>query len=426
MPALSPAGQTRGKFFIFSALCCLVYFTSYLTRINYGAAISEIVDSLQITNQLAGMAVIGSFIAYGVGQPICGMLGDKVGPRAMIFAALLATSVCNIAMSFMSDIYVMTAIWCLNGLFQAMMWPPLVRIMAQSLTEEGYRKTSVGVVTAASIGTIAVYLLVPLCIWLSSWRYSFILPAAVGLAVAFIWFYGIRRFTGAGEQEDTNMIENDPQPAAEPPATMKTGALIAASGLLPIMAAIVLQGALRDGITTWMPSYVNDTYNLGTSISILTGVVLPIFTVLSISIATSIHRAAGNELKAASYLWGAGFVAAAALTAVFASSAWASILLMAVLSGCMHGVNMMLISHLPRHFVKYGKVSTMSGLLNAFTYVGSAISIYGIAALSDAYGWQFTISTWGVIAFAGLIICALCIRPWGRFLRGGAQQNMTM
>ena len=38
--------------------------------------------------------------------------------------------------------------------------------------------------------------------------------------------------------------------------------------ILAIMAAIALQGMLRDGVTTWMPSYISETYDLGNGISI--------------------------------------------------------------------------------------------------------------------------------------------------------------
>ena len=49
------------------------------------------------------------------------------------------------------------------------------------------------------------------------------------------------------------------------------------AGLFGVMIAIVMQGMLRDGVTTWMPSYISETYNLSNAIAILTGVVLPVF-----------------------------------------------------------------------------------------------------------------------------------------------------
>ena len=43
-------------------MCCLVYFSSYLTRVNYAASILAIVDDLRVTRTAAGMAVTGAAI----------------------------------------------------------------------------------------------------------------------------------------------------------------------------------------------------------------------------------------------------------------------------------------------------------------------------------------------------------------------------
>jgi len=75
----------------------------------------------------------------------------------------------------------------------------------------------------------------------------------------------------------------------------------------------------------------------------------------------------------------------------------------------------MLIGQVPAFFARYGKVSTFSGILNACTYIGSALSTYGFAVLSDAYGWSFTIIGWSLIALAGLLLTLFFIRPWTKF-----------
>ena len=68
-------------------------------------------------------------------------------------------------------------------------------------------------------------------------------------------------------------------------------------------------------------------------------------------------------------------------------------------------------------FYGAGSVSTVSGVLNACTYVRSAVSPYGVARLSGSIGWQNTVFVWYLIAFAGTTICFLSIRSWNkRFL----------
>ena len=60
------------------ALCCLVYFASYVTRLDYAAVLVEIVRDLQLSNTTAGIAVTGSFITYGLGMILFGFTGYAV------------------------------------------------------------------------------------------------------------------------------------------------------------------------------------------------------------------------------------------------------------------------------------------------------------------------------------------------------------
>ena len=65
------AGQ---RVLLLQCLCCMVYFVSYLTRTNYAAALSEMVNVLHISNETAGLAVTFSFLTYGLGQTLCGII----------------------------------------------------------------------------------------------------------------------------------------------------------------------------------------------------------------------------------------------------------------------------------------------------------------------------------------------------------------
>ena len=64
---------------------------------------------------------------------------------------------------------------------------------------------------------------------------------------------------------------------------------------------------------------------------------------------------------------------------------------------------------------KYGNVSTLSGIINSFTYVGAAISTYGIALLVETSGWNLTIFIWLLISLLGFICCLIVYRRWQKF-----------
>ncbi len=107
---------------------------------------------------------------------------------------------------------------------------------------------------------------------------------------------------------------------------------------------------------------------------------------------------------------------AVALYFLYDCNVFLSVLLIASLTGCMHGINLILITWVPRYFARYGRIATFSGILNAFTYIGSALAMYGFGALSDKLSWQATIVSWLVIAGMGIVLALLTIRRWSAFV----------
>ena len=162
-------------------LCCLVYFVSYLTRLNYAVCMVEIQSALQIGKNIAGLPVTASFLSYGMGQVICGFLGDKYNPRKMIFSGLAGSVLCNLLAVLLPRMEVFIPAWFVNGFFQSMLWPPLVRIMAENLDEDWYRKGCVWVSLSSSGATVVLYLLTPLLIRISGWKSVFYLAVAAGI-----------------------------------------------------------------------------------------------------------------------------------------------------------------------------------------------------------------------------------------------------
>ena len=176
------------------------------------------------------------------------------------------------------------------------------------------------------------------------------------------------------------------------------------------MAAIVFQGILRDGVTTWMPSYLAQTYDLSNSISILTGVVMPVFGIFCYQIATGLYvKKLPNPLSCGGVLALVGAGSALGLYLLSGFSPVLSVGFTAVLIGCMHGVNLMLVCMIPSYFKKFGNVSAASGIINSCTYVGSAVSTYGVALVSEKCGWSITLLLWFLCAVAATSLCFLSV-----------------
>ncbi|MBR7184024.1 MAG: MFS transporter, partial [Clostridia bacterium] len=390
--------------------CCVVYFASYMTRVNYAAAILAICADLGLSRPDAGIAVTVNFFSYGIGQIINGVLGDRIAPKWMIFGGLAGTVCCNLLMPSLNSVALLTLVWCANGYFQSMLWPPMVRLLAENLDERAFVNANVEVLAASSTANIMIYLIVPVCVRFASWRMAFYVSAGIGVAAALLWLVLLPKISTRSRTEAQPQPGEQPQHTPVWPLLLRSGAWIAAGGAL-------LQGLLRDGITTWLPSCVADLSGLDASSSILTAVMLPIFAVVSVWLAARLRRFIRTETASSAFLFVLGAASCFAMLGLLDGKAILLALLMGLTTGCMHGVNLMLISRVPMHFGRYGCVSGVSGILNAFTYVGSAISTYGVAIVSERFGWQPTILLWGIAAALGAGLCLLMHRRWVKFCK---------
>ncbi len=382
-------------------LFTLTYMVSYITRINFGAIVSEIEQSTGMLRSALSMALTGSFITYGTGQIVSGILGDKFSPKRLVSIGLIITCAMNSIIPLCSSPYGMLLVWCINGFAQSFMWPPIVRLMSALLSSEDYKRVTTKVLYGSSLGTIAVYLVSPLIISLAGWKAVFWFCASSAVIMLFFW----HKYS----------YEIPPQPVARTRKKDGNNKMLFAPVMLCIMAAIILQGMLRDGVTTWMPTYISDVYDLSNIISILTGVVLPIFSMICLRLTEGLYlRHFTNPVWCACIVFGVGAISAAGIYFLSGRLVAFSVLFSALLTGCMHGVNYLLVCMIPAYFKKYGNVSTASGVINSCTYIGSAISTYGIALISERLGWSFTIITWIIIGALGCALCLISFKGWER------------
>lgn len=403
--------KMKGRVRAIAWLLSLVYFSSYIMRINFTVLIVKVCSELGKEKGELAVIVTALTVAYGVGQIVCGVLGDKIKPRIMITCGIVLAAVCNISFFFTSNVLLMTVIWGINGFAHAMFWPPIVRLMSLNLDEEEYSFASVRVTWGSSIATILLYLACPVLLLVMSWRVIMLLCAFVGLAIMVVWLiFAPRLFEGKAANLDT-------VPTKLPKKEEKVGRRVPKYVFLPlalIMVGIIMQGALRDGVTTWMPSYLHEVFSLPEEFSIFITVILAIFSMISFTVFDFINRRFFNdEVFSAGFIFllAAVFGVLLYLSNIFGIAIF-SILFMSLLVACMHGTNLMLIAIAPKRFKNTGKVATYSGIMNACTYVGAAVSIYVFSALKD---WGTTIIIWAIIAAVACIICLTAIKRWRKF-----------
>lgn len=381
-----------------TVLCAVSYFVSYLTRTNFAAIITAIIETGIIEKTAAGMVTTIGFITYGVGQLISGWLGDRINPKKLMFVGFITTAIMNFIIPFCPNGFMMCLVWGVNGFAQSLMWPPMVKIMSTAMDTDTYNKSCVSVTFGSTLATISIYLLAPIVISFADWKSVFYITSVAGIIMSGVWYVAITKIEKlSGLTYVLRMGEKQKK---------KKNYSIGGMLLVFTMLAICLQGSLRDGVTTWVPTYISEVFNLGSEISILSGVGIPVFSLVSIKVVSVFYNRMGKKpFKCTVILFSVSAVCCGALSAFSGVSVILTIILTGLIVACMHGINLILVCYLPAIYADADSVSSLSGTLNFMTYVGSALSTYGFALLSTEFGWGGTIFSWLGISLLGALMC---------------------
>ncbi|MBQ7037135.1 MAG: MFS transporter [Clostridia bacterium] len=396
-------------------LSWLVYTAGYIARLNYGAVMPEIIKSAGLSMTSAGFISTGGTIFYAFGQIISGILGDRFSPRYVMFGGIFTTSLCNMLMALL-PIDFFFPVWCVNGLAQAMLWPPMLRIFTESYRKKDLSKMYVRVSTSNTVGTLLVYLLAFLFVFLGNWKLLFIFSSVLGFCVSFLWLSGMKKIeshrASFGKFEETTEVQKE---TVLEGFSIKT---LVSAGIILITLATLLHGALKESVTLWMPTFIMDTFHLPSELSILLTIIMPIFSMLCLYLSTFLNdKVFKNEAKTSLFFFIAALVGSIGIRLFPTQSPILALLFGTIITSSMYGANLMLITAIPGFFSKYGKAATLTGFLNACAYGGTALSSVGIGALSDRFGWNASLTAWICIAGLGVILCAFSIPRWTKFLK---------
>ena len=389
-----------------------IYFASFITRINFAAVMVEIINKTGHTTDAISPVLVGIAISYGLGQVINGWIGDKIKPQNLILCGLVIATLMNFVLPVFSySVPIMTTLWTINGFAQAMIWPPIVKILVASpLSEEEYGYSVVRITSASTVAAILMYSVAPLLIKILSWEWIFVICATIGLSASIFWLLSKEKITASACFDTEEKTENSvPAPFKFPKEAVLP--------MVFIFFAIICQGMVRDGITSFSPNYISEVFNMSPEDGIAWSLPLAIFSTVAIFIAGEVYkRFFKNEITCGMVLYLFALAFSLVLCALFDFNVVVVVICMTLLTGAIQGIGLMLITHVPKRFKKYGNISTISGVINACTYLGSAIASFTVPAIVSAFNWQVAAGSWCAIIVVGMACCFIASRKWGKFI----------
>lgn len=385
-------------------MCWLVYFITYIGRLSYTCAMADMIADNVITKPQAGSISMIFFFSYGIGQLVNGFLGDRLSPVHMIAAGLSLSSLCNLIMGLNSNYYLMAAVWGISGFSQAMVWPPIMRLFSTEFDEQSRLSACVNIATTMAAGTLCSYILSALLLSISGWRLVFLLPAVLIALTAAFCSIGISRIlktsARAGRQAERALPK--PQNPAPKPGGIRTALFC---GLVPlIILPAIVHGMIKDGVTSWVPTFISERFGVIPALSILITTLLPVANMFGAYAAGFVHKRVKNECLGCAIFFGIASVALLALNIFGGAGALFSAALLAVITSSMIAVNTLIVSFVPLRYSAAGLSATVSGFLNSMAYIGAAISSFAVGVMVEKLGWGATTISWFVAcALAALL-----------------------
>ncbi len=406
------------RLFIF---CWVIYTAAYLGRLNYSAALASIINEGVFSKSNAGLIGTLFFLCYGIGQLINGIIADRVSPYKMIFSGVLVSSLANLGMILWKNYIYMAVIWGINGIAQSMLWSPILFIITNVLHERMSYRASVIIAASAPVGTLLAYFSAAVCVNYN-WQYVFVISSAVLALFAVLWFIGTNDISArlkGSEGEVTPEAVKTAADSAQTPENVGFMRIFILSGLFIFVLPVMAHGMLKEGIVTWIPTMITETYGSSPSFSIFLSMILPVINLSGAFIAMFIYNriVRKNEITGSLIILSVAVLPLIPLIFIGKINLTAAILMLALVTTLMHAFNMYAITLVPMRFGKYGRTATVTGLLNSITYIGSALSSFVFGVISEKFGWQNTVLLWIGIALCAALLCFLALRRWRGFIK---------
>jgi sugar phosphate permease len=240
-------------------LLCVMYFITYIDRVNMNTAIVVIREEMNLSQFQVGLIASAFAYPYLVFQIIGGWVGDRFGPRNVLFVSGLvwagATIFTGLAWS-LTSLFVMRLFL---GLGEGATFPTATRAMRNWMSPKDFGFGQ-GITHAfARFGNFITPPLVALLILAVTWRGAFVALGLLSLIWVVVWFWYFRddpRDHKAITQEELTRLPS----RAGPRPRVPWGPLI--RRIAPVTLTYFCYGWSLWTFLNWIPSYFRNEHGL--------------------------------------------------------------------------------------------------------------------------------------------------------------------
>lgn len=369
------------KYLIF--LCWLVYTIAQIARYSYSSNITLIMKKYGVSHASAGLPSTFYFFAYATGQIITGIFCKNYNRKFVVTGALTVSACCNLALFLNVDFTYIKYIWAINGFAQSNLWPLLLLLIGENVSEKYKRGATIAMSSATSVGTLLAYAIgVIFARSISVFRYAFLVSATAALLVATLWLFGC-----VGQKKATaaaSVVMNEKKQTASKGSGKRSIVLL----LCIFSEFAVTSMAISGGLRQWVPSIMQEEYGLSDRLSIFLTLLLPLVSIAGSFISAWLYA----KIKSFTVIIGGMFLLSIVLLGVLLAVmniSWILVMIDFILVTL--GINVIqnqLTAQVPFYMQDKMNAGFLAGIMNGSSYMGNALSTYGLGAIADHSGWN--------------------------------------
>lgn len=242
-------------------LLCVMYFITYLDRVNIATAGAVIIKDLGMSNTQFGLILSAFAYPYAIFQVIGGSVGDKFGARRTLMVCGLIWATATVLTGMVGGLVSLFLARVLLGFGEGATFPTATRAM-QNWTAPGRRGFAQGITHAfARLGNAVAPPIVAFLIYHFGWRSSFIILGLISFIWVVIWYVYFR--DDPTEHRDITQGELDTLPPPRKVGAKQSvpwGALT--RRILPVTVTYFCYGWTLWLFLGWLPSFFKQSYGL--------------------------------------------------------------------------------------------------------------------------------------------------------------------
>ncbi|MBQ8511747.1 MAG: MFS transporter, partial [Clostridia bacterium] len=381
-------------------LAWLAYLISYLGRSDYSACMLTILTETGAARATAGMVSSVFALFNAVGQVVSGFIVKKYSPVRVIGVELFTVALINLFFPIADSFVIMALLWGINGAMQSTLLCGTTQIFAHTLREPYLSRGVVLLNTIGAVGGMFNYLLSWFLIRFANWQSVFFTVSTLLFVLGLLWCVFMPKLT---KTEPAAAAASETKKSA--PA-LSIGKQLTLYGTVYVILGAFFVGLLRESVSLWIPSYMNEVFGFSNSLSTILTVFVPCLQACGALLGGRIGRSVRNL----HYPAGAAFTLSAVCLLLIrlcgSANVVLTILLFVINAICMTGALTFLLSLFPIRYFGKGQVAVLVGIINFSVHMGDFLASSGIGWFSQISGWNVTFV---ILSSAALLAAVLCI-----------------